>query len=489
MRPLWQKTAIASLLGAVAALGQPPFGLVIATLLGLWACFAIFQQTSSVKEAVWLGWAFGTGFFVLGLHWIVEPFMVDAARHGWLAPFAMFFLCCGLALLYAIAFGVGRWLGTAPFILAMALTGTELLRTYLFTGFPWAMQPYAWVDSVVGQAAALLGPHGLNLIIFTAMAALVWLQGRSQRLASIFALALAAVSVTPVPWRANIAADAPVVRLVQPNAAQHLKWRADMMPVFYNRQIEYTAAAEPVDLVVWPEIAVPFWLHQADEPLREIARAARGATTVIGIQRTENQRFYNSLISFDDQGSITGRYDKAHLVPFGEYMPAARFLAQFGIYGLAANQDGGFAHGAGPMTLDLGDLGKAVPLICYESIFPHLANAAPERGDMLLLLTNDAWFGQFSGPYQHLMQARMRAIEQGLPMVRVANTGVSAVIDPYGHITGSIPLNQEGYLDLPLPDKRAATLYTVVGDWPVILLVIVVLGALVTRRRLLARAD
>ncbi|NSX55919.1 apolipoprotein N-acyltransferase [Sulfitobacter sp. 1151] len=472
---------IASLFGGIASLGHPPFDLTILTFLGLIAAFAMYGLTTTARDAALVGWAFGAGFFVTTLHWIIEPFMVDIARHGWLAPFAMFFLCGGLAIMYAIAFGVARWLSPNRLVLVMTLTVTEVLRAYLFTGFPWAMQSYAWVDSILGQSAAWIGPHGLNTLIFM-MAAL--LSFRQSKFSIPFwgstagLVAVCAITLWPAPKGPMADASAPVVRLIQPNAEQHLKWDPAMMPVFYNRQLDFTSADNPVDLVVWPEIAVPFWLHEAGRPLEQISQAARGATVVLGIQRTENQRFYNTLIAANSDGHIMGQYDKGHLVPFGEFMPAASFLAQFGIYGLAANQDGGFAHGSGPGLVDLGPLGLAMPLICYEGIFPHLVNGAPNRADFLLMITNDAWFGKFSGPYQHLAQARMRAIEQGLPMVRVANTGVSAMIDARGHIIDHIPLGQAGYLDVALPPKLTRTLYNRTGDLPLFLVLCLALAAL-----------
>jgi len=170
-------------------------------------------------------------------------------------------------------------------------------------------------------------------------------------------------------------------------------------------------------------------------------------------------------------------------VPFGEYMPLGDLLARFGIYGLAASHGHGYSAGPGAQVLDLGAIGRALPLICYEAVFAHDVNAAPERPNVILHLTNDAWFGTGAGPQQHLAQARMRAIEQGLPVARAANTGISAMIDGWGRITASLPLNTAGYLDAALPAPRAPTLYSRSGDLPFALLLLGGLCGAVLRAR------
>ncbi|WP_372836403.1 apolipoprotein N-acyltransferase, partial [Puniceibacterium confluentis] len=260
--------------------------------------------------------------------------------------------------------------------------------------------------------------------------------------------------------------------------------------MFFERQVDFTAApptaGRPVPaMTIWPETALPMLLAHADEALAVVSDAAGPATqVVVGVQREDNGAYFNSLVVTGADGAVTQLYDKHHLVPFGEYMPWASLFARFNILGLAARADGGFAAGPGPVLLDLGPLGRAVPLICYEAVFPQDVHGVPGRADMLLQITNDAWFGDWSGPYQHLAQARIRAIEQGLPMLRAANTGVSAVMDGAGRTLGQIPLGQAGYLDLPLPAALAPTLYSRLGDLPVLILLLVLSGgALAGRRR------
>jgi len=272
-------------------------------------------------------------------------------------------------------------------------------------------------------------------------------------------------------------ADRPVIRMIQPNATQHLKWDRTMIPVFFQRQVDYTAApsddpARPrPDLVIWSETALSVILENAEPELEAIALAADGVPVVLGIQRFIGQRTFNSALYMDQGGVIRAIYDKHQLVPFGEYMPFGEVMARFGIHGMAASRGGGFSAGPGARLMDLGALGHALPLICYEAVFPQFINSAPDRPDFLMQITNDAWFGALSGPYQHLAQARLRAIEQGLPMVRVANTGVSAMIDPQGRITAQIPLGEAGWMDAALPLPLPPTLYARTGEGPVLLFV------------------
>ena len=236
--------------------------------------------------------------------------------------------------------------------------------------------------------------------------------------------------------------------------------------------LDHTAAPanRPPALVVWPETSVPFLLDFPGAAYGMMADSARkhGPDTQLGfgVQRLEDGRYYNSLALLDARGTVGQVYDKHHLVPFGEYIPLAEWIAGSPIGGLAAQALQGYSAGPGPRALDLGPLGRALPLICYEAIFPRHSRLAP-RPDWLLQVTNDAWFGTFSGPYQHLAQARLRAVEQGLPLLRSANTGVSAGFDGYGRALGELALGTHGFVDIPLPQALPPTPYARWGDWPI----------------------
>ncbi|PIE09892.1 MAG: apolipoprotein N-acyltransferase [Rhodobacterales bacterium] len=465
---LRRQMALAAGSGALTALGHAPFNLWPLALVGLAECYALFRIASTLRRTALLGWSAGAGYFAISLFWIVEPFFVDATTHGWMAPFALIFLSGGLALFWAGGFGAARALGGGPLAFIAAMAGVELLRSYILTGFPWALVGYVLAPSPAARFAALIGPHGLSIIALAIGITLWRLAGPAWRKSAPLALGYALTFLlAALSWPA-VPADpaAPVVRLIQPNAPQHEKWDPQHIPAFFERQLAFTRAQSdtPPDLIVWPETAIPWLLEDAVTPLAMIAEAAAGTPVVLGLRRTEGLPFYNSLIVLDAEGTQTALYDKHHLVPFGEYMPLGNLLAHWGIHGLAAEEGQGYSAGPGPRLIDLPGLGSALPLICYEAVFPQDVNAAPARPRVLLQITNDAWFGQFSGPYQHLQQARMRAIEQGLPMIRVANTGISAMIGPRGHITAQLPLGEAGFTEAPLPPALSPTPYSFTGD-------------------------
>lgn len=487
------RLALPAALGAVGALGQAPYEYPLALLFALAAGFAMWRAQGARIDAALTGWAFGVGYFALALIWIVEPFQVDVARHGWMAPFALLLLSMGLALFWGLAFWVARLVSPAALGLVLCWTGTEMLRAYLFTGFPWASPAQVMIEGPVSRLLAWGGPHGATL----ALMLLAWLLSipagaaskASLRLGQIALFAGVALAFHLPQARPPSELTGQWVRLVQPNAAQHLKWQPDMAEVFYRRQLDFTRAAprapdQAPDLIVWPETAIPWRLDTAQPVLAEISSVAAGQTVTLGALRFDGDRLRNALAVLGPGGTVRDVYDKHHLVPFGEYIPFAHLADRLGLTGLAAN-GAGFASGPGPVVLDFGPLGRGLPLICYEVVFAHGVNGAPERPDFLMQVTNDAWFGQYAGPQQHLAQARMRAIEQGLPLMRAANTGISAMIDPFGRVMAALPLGVADFLDAPLPRPMPPTLYSKTGDAPVAILVLLglVAGAVLRLRK------
>ena len=465
-----KRLGLAALAGLAAGAGQAPFDLIWLALPGFAVAFLVVLAAPPGRAAFWTGWVFGLAYFALTLHWIVEPFFVDAARHGWMAPFALILMAGGMALFWGLAFRLARLLGGggAGLVLAWpaALTLAEWLRGWVFTGFPWATIGH------IGQIPALkwVGSVGITLGLTFAVALAAYLavrcRGPVRATAVIPLAALGAVSLVAAPG-ATVPPDGPVVRLIQPNAPQHQKWDPEHVLTFYQRQVGFTAADGTPDLIVWPETAIPWSLGNADDALAQIAAAARGTPVVLGLQRRGGGGVFNSLVVLEEGGVMTALYDKHHLVPFGEYVPFRAAAQAMGIKGLAADTLAGFSPGPGPSLIETGAPGTALPLICYELIFPRNVRAAPSRPDYILQITNDAWFGQTAGPQQHLAQARVRAIEFGLPVVRVANTGISAVIGTDGRVIGQVPLNTAGFVDVPLPAATARpTLYARIGNIP-----------------------
>lgn len=484
--------------GGLIALGQAPFGLWPLALLGLGGFVWQLGSAATPKAAAWTAWRCGAAYFAVTLHWIVEPFLVDVARHGWMAPFALVLMSSGLALFWAAAGalsgalrpGLARGMG-----FALALSIAEVARSYVLTGFPWALIGTIWIDTALAQTTALWGLHGLGFLTVAIVALAVWPAHRRARsgralvrsgLLATGGLAVLAALGLMRPDAPEVDQGAPIVRLIQPNAAQHLKWDPEMIPLFYARQLDLTARpAQGVApaLVVWPETAIAYRLDRAAPLLTQIAETAAGTPVVLGAIRTTAAGATNALAVLDEAGNPAQIYDKAHLVPFGEYVPFGDLAARFGIRGLAVAEGGGFAAGPGPQLLDMGDLGRALPLICYEAIFPNFGRDLVPEADWMLQITNDAWFGQFAGPQQHLVLARFRAIERGMPVVRVANTGISTMIDATGAVGDALPLGVAGTLDVPLPGKLSLPIYARFGDLFLAFAMIVSLSGLILRQK------
>jgi len=484
----WLRLAMAAVCGVLLGLGQAPFGYEKLAIVGLGLGLALVH---GAKRPGRVGWVFGTAYFAFVLSWITEPFMVDAARHAWMAPFALVLMAGGLALFWMAAFMIGARLRAGPLGVAITLSLAELARGYILTGFPWALIGYMWLETPAIHWVSLIGSFGLTALTLVAAAAIAQAAltpPPSKLWLVVMALPLFALLITgqlrPVPDQGP--ADGPVVRVVQPNAPQHLKWQEDWIPVFFRRQLDLSAepAEVPPALIVWPEVAVAYDLGPGAPARQMMMEATQGIPVIAGHLHWEGRDTYNALSVIRDVDGPVDMYAKHHLVPFGEYIPLGDWLLQYGINGLAANPGAAFSAGPGPMVLDAGGaLGRFLPLICYEAVFPQDARAPGDRPNWLLHLTNDAWFGAHAGPYQHLAQARIRAIEQGLPVIRAANTGISAIIDPYGRILKSLPLGEHGRIDAILPPSLPTTPYARTGDLPVSVVLATLVGLLLLRRR------
>ncbi len=443
--PRWLRLSMVFAAGGLAGLGQAPFDVPILTLFGLGlGVWAVGQSSTHSHFAH--GWMLGVGYFAVTLTWIMQPFLVDWQATGWMAPFALTAMAAGLAVFWGAAFAIVR--GRKPLLICVALFAAELARTYLFTGFPWALIGYVWIDTPLYQLAAFIGPHGMTLLTIT-MA--YWLaHAWSPYRLGLIALAVI-LQLTP-----NIEAFAPphsvaVVRLIHPNVAQADKWNPDRMEGIYQRHIELMDTEAGVDLIVWPETSVYLPIPMAQS---EIAAAAQGAYVIVGYQsNSSDNQYFNTLGIISPKGDLEAEYHKSRLVPFGEYIPFAGLAAFFGV------QRDMFSFGDGPSTVYLPGVGNIQPLICYEGIFPQFVGRTDIRPDLLVLITNDAWFGKGQGPAQHFAQARARAIELGLPMVRVANRGVSTVIDGNGAYGASLQVDDAGFIDLAIPASLPPTFF------------------------------
>jgi apolipoprotein N-acyltransferase len=484
---------LAVLAGLALALGQEPFDLWPVALLGLAAGLHLVLRQARPGAAAWAAFCFGLGHFGLTMDWIVQPFLVDAATDGWMAPSALVLMASGMAGIWALAAGVAALAPRRGLALVTALAAVELARGYVLTGFPWAEPGQVLTATPLGQLAALIGPSGVTAFALAAAG----LIASARPVQAGLGLALLAAGWT---WGAVQLAAPPaapkgaVLRLVQPNAAQDVKWDPDHAATFFDRLISETAApvaaGQPQpDLVIWPETALPYVVEREPEIVQIITGAANGAMVAVGRQRIVGSQGWNTLTVYDPTGTALASYDKHHLVPFGEYIPLGDLAYDlFGLRAFAAQTGHAYTAGPGPQVLALGPLlGQVLPLICYEAVFPQDVRGAPSRPDWILQVTNDAWFGTYSGPFQHAAQARLRAIESGLPLVRVANTGVTEVIDARGRVLASLPFGTVGHLDAALPGALPPTPYWRWGEVP-LLVWLAGCAALVLRRRVIPAA-
>ncbi len=477
----------AILAGLLLALGQAPLSLPWG-IFPAFALLALLTSTGRARSCAFVLWVAGASYFAASLTWIVEPFLVDIARHGWMAPFALVLMSGGLALFWAAAgafVSIGTTLAARALILAAALALLEYARSNVLTGFPWGLVAYHWIDTPIAQSLSILGPHGLGLLSGLLGVATVLVRPWGLIVSASFTLGLWVFFALTIP-APQVQENPLIVRLIQPNAAQHLKWKPENLQMFFDRQVELTGSAGPRDVVIWPETSVPYAL--GDRPdLDMLISDVAGVPVILGARRYQQADsatiWFNSLGVLDAPGGLAQTYDKHHLVPFGEYLPFPKTMERLGLAGLAQGV-GGFGSGDGPKVLQPQTLPAFLPLICYEAIFPNALNPDGPRPEWLLHITNDAWFGTFTGPYQHLAQARARSIEQGLPLARAANTGISAMIDPWGRLTASLPLGEAGFIDAALPAPRQLTVYAQTGDksfW--ILCVLSLLGAFGVSKR------
>lgn len=499
------------LFGALAALAFAPTNLLITAIIGFTVLFLHLDQEKSSKKLFWLGWSFAFGHFVVGFYWIAISLLVDIVKFGWLIPFAVSLIPAAMAIYVGLAAllsqKISRYFKLAKLerilIFAIFWVGFEYLRASLFSGFPWNLMGYVFVPTNnIAQLASIIGIYGLSLLalltcilpallceIKNGKIELILLKQNNRNFAiiGIWILILASIAI----WGNHRSNSVPLtsakngnIRIVQPNIEQTYKWDPKYKYQSFIKNVELSlkdAKSKNINYVIWSESSIPYLLDsQALELLDAIKKAVPPNGFVIsGALRAEFKedgevdRVFNSVAVINDQGKITDIYDKRHLVPFGEYVPLQKYLPF-----ISKITDGaeGFASGVESKTIKpVSDLPGFHPLICYEVIFSGLINDVKERPDFLLNVTNDAWFGRSSGPYQHLAMAQIRSIEYGLPLIRAANTGISAFIDPYGRIVSKMPLNKEGFLDVKLFEKLDKTIYDKYGAKILLLLLIFIL--------------
>jgi apolipoprotein N-acyltransferase len=515
----WRRFAAAFAGGSLSVLAMAPFFVwpVLFVTLPVLVWLIDGSQTPAEAASFWrrpavraaaAGWWFGFGYFLFGLFWIGEAFLVEADKFAWLMPFAVTLMPAGLALFTGLAAAAARivWPAGAArlVVLAVALSSTEWLRGHVLTGFPWNVLGYAltWPLPMM-QSAALIGIYGLTLLAVLIFAAPLVLvadagPGEERRRALCWSTA---VAIPPLlllyafgAWQLA-GPPAPLLdgvrlRIVQASVDQRDKWKLEKQGAIFEDQLNlsrHDASGGRDDLtgtthLIWPEAAMPFLPLEHPEALSAIGELLPSGTQLIaGALRLKQpatdrpdgtRRGFNSLMVFADQGNLETLYDKIHLVPFGEYLPLQPTLERLGLEQLTRWR-GGFSAGPSPRPLmSIPGLPPVAGLICYEAIFPGAIVQGGQRPGLLVNVTNDGWFGDTTGPWQHFHQARVRAVEEGLPLVRSANNGISAVIDGRGRILAMLGLNARGVIDSGVPAALAPPLYARLGDWTFVALVL-----------------
>jgi apolipoprotein N-acyltransferase len=517
----WRRRAIAFVSGAAGALALPPFSLfaliAVPLTIAVWLIDGAEDRASgrpliaSMRAAFGAGWWMGFGYFLAGLWWVGAAFLVEADKFAWALPLGVVALPAVLAVFPAAGFAIARALwspGPARvFALAFGLGLTEWARGLLFTGFPWNDLGMALGSNLaLAQIASLVGLHGLTFLtiaIFAAPATL-WRIGEGRfnlvpaGFAALALVLIAAFGVNRLTAPASATLPGVKLRLIQPNVAQDTSFSPENRDPILRRYFDLSerptapdrSGVRDVTHLIWPESAFPFILSRDPQALADIGRfLGGGATLITGAARLEvdgsRPLYYNSIEIVGRGGLSAERYDKQHLVPFGEYVPFESILEKAHVTQFV-DVPGGFEPGAGSRVLRIPGLPDAMPLVCYEAIFPieigDLFSGA-ERPRWLLNLTDDAWFGETPGPYQHFAQARLRAIELGAPLVRDANSGISAVLDGFGREIVAAPLGAEGVLDAELPEALAPTWQSRLGSVGAALIGLAFLAAALTGKR------
>lgn len=500
----WRRRTAAFLLGLLSVFALPPHHLWILLVPALAGLLWLLDFERKGLGALWLGWLFGFGHFLGGLSWLIHPFLVDAARHAWIAPFALSGLAAYMAVFPAFALWL-TWRSRAQgvaliLVFAAAWSLGELLRGWLFTGFPWNLVATVWnATPAMMQAASVIGALGLGLVtvLAAAMPVVAFRRDRAWMPAILATAAGLAAIWGAGAWRLSTplvaAQDAPRILVVQPNIDQREKWKPENRRMIFDHLLAMSQRdEEPTPrMVIWPEAATPFFLDESPGALAIIGQSLGPADVLLtGSPRRDmdsqgRSRYWNSVLAINADADIVGRYDKAHLVPFGEYVPLEAILPLekmvAGMGNFSAGTPGGLIH--------LDGLPAMAPLICYEALFGAEIHFGATRPAWLLNVTNDAWFGPGAGPRQHLAAARLRAVEQGLPMVRAANTGISAVIDARGGLVMALDLGQAGTLAGRLPPALPETPYARFGSTiPLLMITLTLILAVIIRRRLGAQS-
>lgn len=494
-----RRAAIAFLAGALGVFALPPFDFLPIGFLSFSILIWLLDGASATPDRIWVwrnsaafstGWWFGFGYFVAGLWWLANAILVDAPDLYWAIPFAIFGLPAVLAIFFGIAAAAARffWSNGLIRIIALAISFglVEIIRGFVLTGFPWnSLGMMAMTHPLSMQLTAWIGVEGVTPLAIFIFALPAILAAQSHRKTSLILGILLVgfwlgTGIMRLQGDKNVEDTNIHLRLVQPSVAQDEKWDSQTRDEIFASllNLTFSGAAQssseqdtpPPDLIIWPETALPFLFSERPQALSAIASSLQDEQLLLsGIVRREGEgsreRYYNAMVAVDSSGEIVGAADKTHLVPFGEYLPFHSILSSLGFRQLA-EAAGAFSAGAARGRIELSDGRWLYPLICYEAIFSREIELDPnDRPVAFVNVTNDAWFGRSPGPAQHFRHAQLRSVEFGIPMVRVANNGLSGIVDAYGNIRDGLALDAVGLIQAQLPAAIAPTVYSQFGGY------------------------
>ncbi len=499
---------VALLLGAIAACGFAPLQLWPLTLIGLAGLAALVHAAPTWRRAAWIGWCWGVGHFTINNNWFQHAFDFQDK----MPPVLGYFAAVGLALYLAVFPMLTAVLGwrfgrrerpdaAYAFVFAAAWIGSEYLRAVLFTGYAWDPIGVIWLPVIgVARLSAWIGTYALSGVTMLAAVSLLLLMQKRWRMPAAMAAALSLAAVSALCTGAPAAApDAPLLRVVQPNIGQDARGEDDQEVMLAALIRQSGRPGRRPRLVLWPEGVMrdylesgyPRWIYDGQSPLFNRWRLAQllgprdvlmtGHTPLRFDAKEDVVGASNSVFALDAKARIVGRYDKAHLVPYGEYLPMPWLLKPLGLARLVPG-DFDFDDGPGPRTLAIPGFGAIGFQICYEIIFSGQVVDEVHRPRIIFNPSTDAWFGRW-GPPQHLAQARMRAIEEGLPIVRSTPTGISAVIAADGSLLATVPHERAGAIEMPMPPPLPPTLFSRLGNWAALIVALCFLAAAIAIRR------
>lgn len=502
------------ILGALCVLSFAPFHFFPAAIISLSAFYLVLEKETKKSRIFFLGFSYGFGYFLVGVYWISISLLVEADQFAWLIPFAITLIPGALAVYIALTalcyklivqkFKVTQTIKKV-IIFAILWLIFELLRSFLFTGFPWNLLGYIWLFSDnLSQLANIFSVWGLSFIaVIFCLLPILFVQNyqdgffiaKPDKKTSFFGTFMFFILIMSFFYGHYYIDETKIVptkevklRLVQGNIAQNTKWDAQQKYQNLLKHIDLTKSQglDQIDLVIWSETSVPYAISEDSGQLLEELQSAipdqgtlvTGALRLKYSDQQEIDAIWNSVFALDKFG-IIGYYDKHHLVPFGEYVPLGKYLP---FISKITNGAIGFSQGDGPHTISTSAVSVS-PLLCYEVIFPNKIIDKENRPDLLVNLTNDSWFGRSLGPYQHFDMAKMRVIEYGIPMARSAATGITAFIDPFGRVVKKLDLDEEGIIDVNYTQKLSPTIYSKHGLYPLLLLILLFLTMLVSKSK------